>query len=513
MTKPHNWNVLRRTSAAATLAVFASPGLALTPDELWTQLEDYLTSAGYEVSADEQSSGDTLTLSNIVLKMEMDEDETSFTVTIPEYILTGQGDGTVLFDMAPSQTIDVRVEAPDEDPVDLELLQTTENFSLVASGTPEDIDYTFAADSAGVSLANLQRGGEPVDLGTIELTLNGLTGTATIAQDDGYTVEQRLDAEGLSYNVDIANPEPDSSGTIKMSGSLEGISSTGGGHVPEGVDISDMAAAMEAGYSATATLNYSGGQTDLAYSDAESSFDYRSSSDGGSFVFTIDAARLVYQILASGVSMSASGSEMPFPVDVSANELGLQLAMPLSETEEAQDFGLSLTVNELALPDQIWAMADPQNGLPHDPLTVELALSGTGRLFVDVTDEAEMEQLGETGGTPGEIETLKLDKLTVRGLGAEIGATADLDVDNEATSPFGQGPNVFGTANIRMTGVVGLLNTLSQMGLVPPAQAMMGAGMLSQLGKPVNGPDDLEADIELSEQGELSVNGMPMPLR
>lgn len=516
MTNPYVSTVSGGIAAGAIWAALAGPALALTPDELWEQWQAYLQSSGYAVTAEESTAGDVLTLSNLTATMEMEteDDKTAqVTITVGEYTLTGQNDGSVVVSLPASQPVRIHVEGPGEEPVDVTLDQRAEGFSMVASGTPEDTDYTYSADSIGFAMTDLQRAGAPVELGTVEMEATGLSGTTAIARDAGYTVEQELTAEGLTYTVDIVNPEPGSDGTFRMNGSLEGISSTGGGTMPEGVDMTDLGAAMKAGYAVNATLGYSAGETTLAFREGEEWFDYRSSSEGGSFIFGLDAQRLSYQVLASMVSISASGAEVPFPVDISAGEAGLRMSFPLAETEEPEDFSLALTLSDVALPDQAWAMADPTGGLPHDPLTVEIALSGTGRLFVDLTDEEAMAQLSETGGAPGEVDTLTVEKLTVRGLGAEIGATAELEVDNEAPSPFGQGPNVWGTANIRMTGVMALINTLSQMGLIPPAQAMMGAGMLSQLGKPVSGPDDLEADIEMTEQGQLSINGAPMPLR
>ena len=70
---------------------------------------------------------------------------------------------------------------------------------------------------------------------------------------------------------------------------------------------------------------------------------------------------------------------------------------------------------------------------------------------------------------------------------------------------------MFGTADVRMTGVTGLLNKLAQMGLIPAAQAMMAAGMIQQIGKPEGGADDFSAKIEMTPNGNMLVNGMPMP--
>jgi hypothetical protein len=40
---------------------------------------------------------------------------------------------------------------------------------------------------------------------------------------------------------------------------------------------------------------------------------------------------------------------------------------------------------------------------------------------------------------------------------------------------------------------------------------MMAAGMIQQIGKPEGGADDFSAKIEMTPNGNMLVNGMPMP--
>ncbi|WP_375688847.1 DUF2125 domain-containing protein [Pseudooceanicola sp. LIPI14-2-Ac024] len=502
-------------STAVILALTATPGLSLTPEELWGQWQDFLTSSGYEVSVDTGGSGSELILDNLTLTREIQTPDQSGTVAanLGQYTMTGQGDGSVLITMPDSQPIVIDVTAEGEPPVQVTLEQTAAAFEMRAQGSLEDTQYSYSGDSYGLALTSVVEDGTPIELGTAGMLLSAIAGTTDIKTDTAYEIEQQFTAETMTYTLDITEPPTEGTGHVVAAGMLSGIRSTGGGTIPIGVDSSDFAALAAAGFDVSGALSFESSAGENAFTDGDQSVNLKTRSGGGQYTFGLDGARVTYQATGQDLGMEISGSEVPFPLNLEATEAGFQISLPLAKSEEAQDFEMSFTLAGVTLPDQLWAMADPEGRLPRDPLTLQLAVSGTGELFVDLTNEAQMQQLAETGGTPGQVETLKVETLTIEGLGAQIDATADLTVDNDTPSPMGQGPNVYGTANIHLVGVQALLQTLAQMGLIPPAQAMMGAGMISQLGRQVSGPDDLEADITMDQQGALTINGVPFPPR
>ncbi|MDF1855164.1 hypothetical protein [Pseudooceanicola sp.] len=507
---------LRSLLAAGALGLLAGPGQALTADELWGQWREYLGSYGYEVSAQIASSGDTLTISDLAVKLDMkafDAGAGAVTISLGQITLAGQSNGTVILTLPPVTPLVVDVAAEGEPPVKVTMDYAQQGFSMIASGDKEATHNEFSADSLKVALKSIQQDRVSLDLGVIELVLAGLNGTSDISSGAIYTIEQVLEADRLSYVVDIHNPEPGSDGTFKMSGEMRGLTSNGGGAIPKDVDMTDMAAALKAGYAAFAELDYQGGTSDIAFREHGKWFELKTSSEGGSFDFDIDAETLSYGIFSQNLALYTAGDDVPFPVNVSAEEVGFGLAMPLAASDDLKDFWAEISATGVNLPNEVWMMGDPGNALPHDPVTVQASLAGTGRLFVDLTDEEQMMKLGQTGGLPGLVETLTLEALTIKGAGAEINASAVLDVDNDAQSPLGPFPNVFGTAELRLMGVRALVEKLAAMGLVPQGPALMINGMVSELGKQETGPDDLSAHVVLGEQGTLTVNDKPIPLK
>ena len=501
----------------ACLAAFSAPARAdLTAADVWEQWRDYLEGFGYTVTADESGSGDTLVIDNLKMTIAMEEGGGTSTVTMNmgQMTLTGMPDGSVDISLPASLPMSLVVDGvASEEPVKVDLDYTTAGFAMKASGTPEATTYTYSADSIGIVLKGVEAEGKPMDLGTVDFTLAGIEGVTAMETENGTSAQQRMSAESLNYTVDITSPDPAEPGTLKMTGMASGLSFDGTFDIPDGVDLNDMAAALKAGYGMDGAFVYEGGNSSLSFDDGADSFTSQSSSSGGEVGFAMDNDGLSYSVRSDDTKISVAGSSIPFPVVIESTELGLHLALPVAQSDEMKTFAAGLTLAEVSIPAELWMAFDPTGKLPHDPVTISLDLSGVGRLFVDLFDEKQMVQLGSTGGTPGEVQSVKLENLLVEALGASIEAVADLDVDNNAMSPLGPFPNVFGTANINLIGVKSLLSTLSDMGLVPPGQAMMASGMISELAEQVSGPDDLAAEIVLSPQGALSVNGKTIPLQ
>jgi len=540
MTNPFVRKTTRRAAAAAALmAAIALPARAdVTASEVWGQWKEYFQGFGYSVDATETPTADGIRITDFTMSMPIrmppaEDDESgdtagdstadsagddevregTFAMTMGEMTLTDVGDGSVDITMPEVTPLTIRVTAPDEDPVEIVLDYTTSNFVMKATGTPDATDYTYAADLLKMALVSVLAEGEVQDLGTADLSFTGLSGTSSMTTGDMTSFDQDMRAEGMSYTIDFTNPDPVEGGTFQMSGQSSDLTMTGGGSVPEDIDPMDMSAALTAGYSVTGGFDYGAGSSTISVRQGEEAFDMRSTSEGGSLEVTLDETGVAYDVASREATVDASGSDIPFPVSVKIAEMGFGLLMPLLSGDEDQEFGLSLVLAGLELPEMLWMGADPQGKLPHDPLTLRLDLSGMGRLFVNLMDEEEMTQLGQTGGMPGAVESLRLNELVVEGAGAKVQATADLDVDNEAMSPLGPFPNVFGSADLQLTGVKALLSTLSEMGLIPAGQAMMISGMASELGEQASGPDDLTARVVLGEDGALSVNGKPIPLQ
>ncbi|WP_163848224.1 DUF2125 domain-containing protein [Pseudooceanicola aestuarii] len=518
------YRLLTLTALAAGQVALAAPAQAeMSPADSWAFYQEYLSAFGYEITADTSDEGSVLRVENLTMSMDLpdiDGNAGTISMNMGGLILTDMGDGTTRLTLPGTVPFSVSGKAQEDFTLNGEY--STTGFEMIIGGTPDAVDTSFVADSFAMRLLEFvdSDGTEQVP-GEISARMEGMEGTSTILVDGGYSITQDMTAAMLGYLVDIDARETDSDspGILNLQGEMTDLTLDGDMTLPTGLDVTDMAVALRGGYAMGMSMDFGTGRTEMRFEqdatetqDAES-FGFRSTSQGGTFAGSMGDTGIEYGTTSTDLTIAVQGSDLPFPVETTAGEAHFGLTLPLLASDDATEFGTSITLADVAVPDMLWAGIDPQGSLPHDPVTLKLAISGLGRLFVDLVDETQMAQLGETGGAPGEVDALKIDELLLEAAGARIAGTADLTVDNAAPSPFGPFPNAFGTADLRLTGVNGLLSNLGNMGLLPMPQVMMFSGMITQLGEPADGPDDLKAHIVMGPGGDLTVNGNPIPLQ
>ena len=504
-------------TAVTLMAATAAPATALTADDLWSQWEAYIEDLGYDVTARAEPSGDGLSLRDLTITMPPRAGAGQggpATVTLDQVSFVETADGSVSVRLPETLPIRMHFEPETGEPVDITVEQRLVGHSITASGTPDDTHYEVSADAMTLALTSASRMGEPIDIGQVSFTIGALESSADMSVEDGARVAtQSLNAASLSYDVDVKNTDPEGEGTLRLKGEMTDITSLGGGTLPEGVDTNDLPAALAAGYVVDGTLGYGGGTMALAFQQGPQTLNLRTSSQGGDLKIGLNRDAVVYDVGVRGLTVQGTGSQMPFPLEFSSSALGLMLSGPLVATETDKPFELGLTLADVALPEAVWMMGDPNGRLPHDPLTVRLSVSGLGRFTIDVMDEDAVAAAKEQGEAPGVIKAITLDELEIVGAGAEVTGTGAFEVDATRKSAFGDMPLFFGTADLRLKGVTGLISTLSEMGVIPAMQAMMIGGTIQQMGKQEGGPDDLSARINVQEDGNLTVNDRPIGLR
>ncbi|EAQ03885.1 hypothetical protein OB2597_11596 [Pseudooceanicola batsensis HTCC2597] len=514
---------MARRSVLALSAAFASPAVAdVTPEDVWAQWTGYLSAFGYTLESEPVRENGNIRIPDFAMTMYVPADPDSgrkggtVAVTFGDIALTDLGDGTVGIEIPEDMTVSISGDGPGDEDFSARINIRTDGARTVASGDVDDITYDYTAARTVVSLEEVE--GEQGDIpipGTVAVTLEDAAGRNRIAvENDETRVDQSFEVARFVYDVALSEVNPGQQGDLTWQGTLNGLTSSTSGVIPDEVDPLAIDEAVADGYAVAADFGFDSGQGSFEFSDPKQQVRLVSSSEGGRFSLSLSSAGMAYDVLTEDLSLSIAGSELPFPIDTTAAAIGLGIQLPLLAGEEEQPFGATLTLTDVTIPDAIWMMADPSNGLPHDPVTVEVAISGQSRLFVNILNEAEMSALDRTGGQPGEVTRLNLDALRLRGAGASIDGSAAFDIDNSSSSIFAPDLPAFGgTANLRLTGVTGLLSTLGQLGIIPMQQAMMTGAMIQQLGRQESGPDDLSAEIELSPTGSLTINGAPFPLQ
>ncbi|WP_424977277.1 DUF2125 domain-containing protein [Leisingera sp. S232] len=497
----------RSGAAAAILVVSAQGAFAdLSAQEVWADWKAYLTGTGYTVSGTEAVSGSTLTVSDVSMSMPVPEEDGSATVSFPEIQFVENGDGTV------------NVVMPAEFPMGFEFSGDGESFAgkliyshdgspIKVAGDAENMSYDYSSSQVSLTLDGLSADGEtvPPEVAKVQVEMNDVSSQSTMTVANGRSYAQSMTASSLSYDMGFNDPEGEGTGSFK--GALQGLSFTGTGTVPEGLESPDMAALLEAGFAFDGTFNFTGGNGSVSGVDGSDNFAMESNSQGGAFTVSMDKQHLTYDVSQVATNVTISGSEIPFPLALSMAETGFKLMMPLAKSEEEQDFALGITLRDFAVPEMLWGMVDPTGQLPHDPATVILDLAGKGKVLFDLFDPEALEAVETGAEQPGELNALSVKQLQVSAAGAELTGTGDFTFDNDDLTSFDGMPAPAGAADLKLTGANTLIDKLISMGLMSDGDAMGARMMMGMLAVPGEGEDTLTSKIEISEDGQILANG------
>lgn len=133
-------------SSLLALAIAAPASAQMTPEQVWTLLEDYMKTSGAEVAVgDSKRSGERLVLSNVTLNTTQ-EDIGTTTVAINEIVLRDIGDGKVEITSSPETKVMSRLTAEEGEAIENEMIVLTEGNVTIASGTPEQPVFDFTTE-------------------------------------------------------------------------------------------------------------------------------------------------------------------------------------------------------------------------------------------------------------------------------------------------------------------------------------------------------------------------------
>ena len=499
-------NTVRGGLAAFVAAIAASGASAdVTARQVWDDMRGYMEDMGYSVTASDSTAGDTLTVRDMTMALELPEDEGEVQISLPELRFVENGDGTVTISYPETMPIHVVARPEDEPATDVRIDLSQTGLEIVVSGDPADsMSYVYGAERVGLSLAEVVVDGEmlPPDDARADLTLTGLSGTATVGSGPLRAIEQTQAVDRLDYDVSFVDFESDSGGRLEIKGSLNALTSESLARIPENMNPDDMSAAFREGYAVEGSLGYTGGASEFSFEEEGETVRGTTRAAEGGLAVALDAERFSYEITGRGTEISVESAELPFPVDFRMDRTALSFAVPLTRSEEPRAFSVGLTLGDFTMSDGLWNIFDPGEMLPRDPATVSLDLDGLGRVLVDVFDPAAMEEMDE----PGQLEAVTLNSLAVRAAGAELTGEGAFTFDNADTETFNGMPRPEGSLDLRLAGANALIDTLVAMGLLPEEQAMGTRMMLSMFAVPA-GDDVLESNITIDGEGQVLANG------
>lgn len=498
------------STSVIALVLGAAPVLAdVTPAQVWDNLRQSYQDMGYQVQVgDEQSSGDSLTLSDITLRS-TDADAADARFTLPGMVLRQDG-GQVRSVVEGPMAVEMRDTDPDGEEMGFALMIEAPGNEIVSSGTPEEMEHRYTMPT----LTMQGRALDQVNETPVTITVTDIQGrqTSSSTADGGTRQSTEATAASAEMTIEASGPSevealPDATDSFAATVSIKDLAITGTSHAPGG-EI-DFAArpeeALAAGFAGQGTFTmgaltgrFQASTTDQEGlgQDSEGSFGVAS----GTVAISISDTGLTYEADATDVEMRITSSEMPFPLAYAVEENSVRLAFPTVASQEEQPFALSYALKGLTLDDAIWQSFDPEGTLPRDPANLTLDLEGLAVLAQSFLNP-DFAQSEETPEMPMSPRSLTINDLSLNAMGATAELDGQLTFGDDPSQPVGAITGTF-------SGINGLMDNLVTMGIVPQEQLMGARMMLAMFARPVEGqPDQLQTELKFVEGGSIYANG------
>jgi hypothetical protein len=486
--KMKHWRLAGTTAALALMAANAAVA-DVTPEDVWQNWQDFYTSSGSTVTTGSvERDGDTLVI--IDFKTSSDTDAGTSDSAVAEIRLRDNGDGSVGVEMSEEMTFGFTAPALEGGGSSGATgIAKMPGLTGTVTGSVDDMAYAYSMPSVEIAMEPVENGAAA---GKITVLLSDGTSTYQLSGPaDAKVLDGSFGAASIAMNFEITDPENPFVGSLnvadlagQMSGSLSGM---------EEVDLAD---AFAKGFALDMGMTYGAMIYDFDVSDATTSGKLMGGSEGGSFQFALDAAKMMLAGGGKNVSATLSGADLPFPeVNVSYAESGFNVTMPLAKGDAPQDFSFLTKIVDLQISEEIWAMLDPTGAVPHDPATLVIDTTGTALLKADLMASAD-------GATPdAELHSLNVNDLTARVAGAELTGTGAFTFDNTDLITFGGMPAPTGKLELKLMGGNGLLDALVSMGMLSEDDAMGARMMIAMFANPGAGDDELTSVLEFKDKG------------
>ena len=496
-------------TSAASLLLGTTAGFAdVTNADVWENWQGYMTSMGYEISANESVSGNVLKITDVTMQMDFTLGNDRMNATMPEIQFTEQGDGSVHITIPEKTIFDVDLTLESGEAVSTSIGYSQDGLNMIVTGDPDNFNYAYSANALDMTLGNLTVDDETIgpDFARAKVSLKDVTVDSTTLASELREYTQSGSIGLITYDVAFSDPETGS--TIKMEGALRELASNSIGSIPNtGIKAQDVAAMLDAGFAVNGTAAYQAGNMDIAFDGPDGAGTATTSSSGGEIVFTMDGNGLRYGVGQDNLAINALMPDIPLPITLNMATSKFNVAMPLRKSDDEQDFAFGFTMGDFTVSDILWSMFDPAANLPRNPATLAVDLSGKAKILFDFFDPDQAAALESSGAAPGELNALSLNSFVVDAVGARLTATGDFTFDNTDLVSFKGMPRPTGGIDLKLVGGNGLLDNLVNMGILPEQQSMGARMMMGLFARAGTEPDTVTSKIEINDAGHILANG------
>lgn len=488
------------STAIVTILSVSAAIADVTPEEVWENWQVMSTSVGQEMTVgDTQRDGDTLVVSNIIIT-QTDPMGGSASVTFDKLSFTDNGDGTVLVTV-PQMIPFAMAFPPDADgnnPASMHLTAMPAGMKIVAGGSPTETSFEITAPATTLVLDEVMDAeGNRVEAWA-QVTLTGTKGKHVVRREgEATSLDSAFEFQTISVNID--GPDAAGTGRGKAAVSLTNAKMNMQGNLLSPDVMANMAVALNSGFTMDMGLEFGALSVEVEADGQSGPARLAFGAASGGIDLVLNKERMNYGVSLVTADLSASGPEIPFPqFQMSLGEFGFNILMPVSKSDEPQEFAYLTKFVDLTTSEDIWGLFDPAGSLSRDPVTFVLDLKGTGRWFHDITDPSfDIESVD----LPGELDTLDLTLLQAKAAGADVTANGGLTFDNNDTVTYGGAPKPMGKITVNIKGVQALIDNLIAMGILTDDDAMGARMVLAIYARPGAGADELVTELEFKDGG------------
>ena len=494
-------------SSALALVLFATAAsAAVTPQEVWDNWQAMSTAAGQDLTVGATTPTATgLEVTDVVITYK-DQMGGSSSVSFSKLTFADNGDGTVAVTMPDSYPIALAFPAEADGPGTLKLTVSQPGVKITAGGSSTETSYQIAAATTAITLDEVTDDSGKVLDTEGDLTMTDLTANYLVSRDGETTV---LDASfgAKSAVLNVSGKEPEGSNSGKATVSFADLTGTTKGNFLNAEMMANMATALNSGFTMDSAFGFGALSMDFDITDANGPTKLVANASAGGFNLAMNKAEMTYGTALQGARFLVSGAEIPFPeVEVGFADSAFNLRMPLSKSDQPQDFAYLTKVVDLTVSEDIWNLFDPAATLSREPATFILDTKGSGFWYQDIMDPGV--DIG-TIETPGELHTFDLAQFLIKAAGAEVSAAGALTFDNADRETFGGVPRPEGLITVGIKGVNKLVENLIALGILTEDDATGFRMGLAVFARPGAGPDELTSEIEFKDGG-LFANGQQL---
>ncbi len=455
----------------ATTPVFAD----VTAQEYWAEWQMLNAIGGNTITADQVTETNqgleigTITITN-------DSDDMFVNMQMDGFSILENADGTVTV-VYPSE-YNVALNAgfgvlnPDA-AFNIEATIRSDMYQYTVSGTPEN--RVIDASAQNISVEDIKIDSAAFDdLPEFDLTYSAASVTnqtvMNISDMSAFSFSGQSRVEGIQAQFSMVDDAPGSNLNASLSLSSDAVTSVleiAPGDLM-GIMLDPENAPKEGPIDFSFALETTSENTvmDMQVVAGPFSTSGQISEDSSTLRLAVSDQAFGLGLNSTGATISGAANLLPFPIELSYDEISLDFDMPLAENPDPVAVQASMMIDNFVMNDGIWGLFDPAQALQRDPINVNFDGSA---MMVNNRDWI--------------ILNFVMD---------------------------GDDPTPVGTIDLALSGGMGAIDQLQALGSIPAQNLAMVRGMIGAFTRPADGPDTVQTTIEFLPDGSITANDVPI---